>query len=188
MSARPGWTAASAEDLTDAPGGDEPLHAFVSYRRTDSLSSSRSSTRLRRSGQRTWVDTADIAAGEEWWTAIEAAIMAASVVLCMVTSDYPASPTCLDEVRFARAHGKRIVPVLLGLPPGGAAMPPEIAELDWIEAVGPAGPLQTTAETVADIGREARPRSGLDPSAHHVVAAGPRVGCGNTEERPAAER
>lgn len=53
-----------------------------------------------------------IAAEDAWWARLEEMITAAEVVVFVVSPDSARSPVCDEEIAFAQALGKRVVPVL----------------------------------------------------------------------------
>lgn len=77
-----------------------------------------------------------ISAEDEWWTRLEQMITRADVIVFVISRASAASRVCDQEVAFARAAGKRIIPVLgqsvdyQRLPPHVAALNIEISFVD----------------------------------------------------------
>lgn len=126
---------------------------FLSYRRSDSGDASLrlyEAIRSRFGAESIYMDTASTAWGEEWPSALENAIAAASVVIVVIgpswlTTDDDWGRRRIDdpddwvrrEIELALGSGKAILPVLMGdaaMPPP-AALPPEIAALGSRQAL-----------------------------------------------------
>jgi hypothetical protein len=106
------WATAASEDQT---------RVFVCYSRKDTEFLTWLSAGLRERG--CFVDydqspqdpksiTGGIAAEDAWWTRLEEMITAAEVVVFVLSPDSARSPVCDEEIAFAQARGKRVVPVL----------------------------------------------------------------------------
>src|SRR4051812_17419242 len=85
---------------------------FVSYSRRDAVFAERLRQTLHTRGFDVFVDTHDIAPGEEWRNRLATLIEAADVVLFVLSPDAAKSETCEWEVNYAERVGKRILPVV----------------------------------------------------------------------------
>jgi len=87
---------------------------FLSYARKDASELAR---RLRadveKAGHSVWVDVARVGGGDLWTLEIERAIRNCPVMLVCISEGYVDSPVCLDELQYAIAHHKRLIPVLV---------------------------------------------------------------------------
>jgi hypothetical protein len=92
---------------------------FLSYSRKDALFTRHLAEALDERGYAPDFDQSDrdpvhngIAVGEEWWPRLKDMIVAADVMVFIVSPDSAASPVCDDEIAYARDMGKRIIPVV----------------------------------------------------------------------------
>src|SRR5665213_2246515 len=104
---------------------------FVSYSRQDSEFADRLSTALDARRKQAWLDVERIADAEVFPEAIRRAIESAEAFLFVITPDAVQSSYCEQEVAYAVALGKRIVPVLRR-PTPDALIPDEIRDRNWI--------------------------------------------------------
>lgn len=104
---------------------------FVSYSRADEAAVRRLCDALVAREREVWVDWRDIPPSAKWVTEIFAAIDDASAVVFVVSPASVASEECRRELDHAVAQGKRLIPVVLEKP-DMAAVPPKLAELNWI--------------------------------------------------------
>jgi WD40 repeat protein len=107
------------------------VDAFVSYSRRDSEFADRLSAALDARRKQAWLDVERIADAEVFPEAIRRAIESAEAFLFVITPDAVTSSFCEQEVAYAAALGKRIVPVLLRPTPDDL-IPNEIRERNWI--------------------------------------------------------
>jgi hypothetical protein len=85
---------------------------FVSYSRKDSAFANRLANALREHGLNIYLDTKDIAAGENWQGRLTNLILASETVLFIVSPDSLNSQICAWELSESSKMGKRIVPVM----------------------------------------------------------------------------
>lgn len=88
-------------------------HLFFSYSRLDKDYAIRLAGDLRGLGARLWIDQLDIKPGDHWERSIENAIKSARGLLVVLSPRSVASDNVLDEISYARDHGKVILPVLI---------------------------------------------------------------------------
>jgi len=70
-----------------------------------------------------------VSAEDEWWQRLKDMIAAADVMVFIVSPDSAASKVCDEEIAYARALGKRIIPVLRS-PIDFAKAPPRLSALN----------------------------------------------------------
>lgn len=104
---------------------------FVSYSRQDTDFVRRIAGSLEGLGKSVWIDTQGIADSEVFPQAIRTAIEGSDAFLFVITPSSVASEFCEQEVDYARALEKRIVPVLLS-PVPDPEIPEEIRHRNWI--------------------------------------------------------
>jgi WD40 repeat protein len=110
---------------------------FLSYSRKDGDFTLRLAEALRRRGFVADFDQSEpdaahdvgISAEDEWWRRLQQMIAAADTMVFIVSPDSAASRVCDEEIDYARALGKRIIPVLLR-PVDFATAPPRLAALN----------------------------------------------------------
>lgn len=117
---------------------DKRVRVFISYSRKDEAFTLRLSDALARRGfapdfdqstrDPTNIDTG-IAAEDEWWQRLKDMITAAEVLVFVVSLDSVASRWCDEEIGFARAMGKRIIPIRRRLD-DNARLPPRLTALN----------------------------------------------------------
>jgi hypothetical protein len=90
----------------------EPVRFFVSYARGNSDFVLRLGRDLKQRGFNFWIDQLDIPKGAHWDQSVQEALQDCQSVLLVLSPEAVASQNVLDEVRYARDQGKRIVPVL----------------------------------------------------------------------------
>lgn len=106
-----------------APGNGSPqkLRVFISYSRHDIEFVQRLADALAGRGYEPDFDLAvydpqnissGISAEDEWWQRIQQLIIAAEVMIFVVSPASAASRVCDEEIAYARELGKRIVPIL----------------------------------------------------------------------------
>jgi TIR domain-containing protein len=86
---------------------------FISYTRTDSAFARRLSNDLRAAKIDVWLDQDDIRPGEPWDETVERALRVSAAVLVILTPEAVASGSVLNEISYALATKKRVVPVLV---------------------------------------------------------------------------
>lgn len=99
-------------------------HVFVSYSRQDRGKVATLVEGLRDAGVAVWIDQKSIPASTPWLAEIELGILAASLVVTVVSPAWDASSNCRTEVQLAQRHGKRIV-----------ELPVEAEPADWVQTV-----------------------------------------------------
>ncbi|MBU1210091.1 MAG: TIR domain-containing protein [Alphaproteobacteria bacterium] len=111
--------------MSDAPTSPEPdtpqpTRVFLSYSRKDEVFMRRLATALHERGYAPDFDQSDydpdnisggISAEDEWWQRLEQMIVAADVMVFIVSPDSAASKVCDEEIAFAREVGKRLIAV-----------------------------------------------------------------------------
>jgi WD40 repeat protein len=104
---------------------------FISYSRKDTLFVQRLASSLEGMGKTSWIDTERIADAEVFPQAIRSAIQASDAFLFVITPASLASSYCDQEVTYARALEKRIVPVMhIAVP--DEDLHDEIRQRNWI--------------------------------------------------------
>ena len=109
---------------------------FVSYSRADRDRVLAFTQGLAERGKRSWVDLEDIPPSAEWMAEIRSAIEGADGYLVVVSPALSGSPVCAEELEYARAAGKRIVPVMVR-PTDPDSVPETLSALNWIDSTGP---------------------------------------------------
>ena len=89
----------------------EPI-TFISYSREDSEFALRLAQDLKAAGARVWLDQLDIAAGLNWDSAVEEALVESPRMLLILTPASAKSGNVRNEIHFAQNYGKTIIPVL----------------------------------------------------------------------------
>jgi TIR domain. len=85
---------------------------FFSYARANSDFVLNLAKDLRAAGVDLWLDQLDIAPGERWDVAIQAALERATTLLIILSPESVASQNVMDEMSFALDKNKRVLPVL----------------------------------------------------------------------------
>ena len=104
---------------------------FLSYSRRDRVFVEQLRAALEGLHRTVWVDLRDIPPSADWRDEIHQAITDSSVFICVLSPDYAASEVCREEVEFALANQKRLIPIVLR-DVSGAGVLPAIAALNWI--------------------------------------------------------
>jgi TolB-like protein len=86
---------------------------FISYSRKDSEHATSLAERLRSSGANVWMDTASLAAAEEWSAEIVEAINGCSVFVVLLSTYSVESTNVTKEVSLASQKKKKIIPLVL---------------------------------------------------------------------------
>src|SRR5690348_14230081 len=121
----------------------EPARVFISYARQDEAQAREIHAALRKAGFRPWLDTIDLAPGEDWKPAIEKAIRASGAFLSLISRNSVDRGGILrGEMKLALdLRGERLddggflVPVRLEDCPLPAELQ-KIQALDWFEPGG----------------------------------------------------
>jgi hypothetical protein len=90
-----------------------PKRCFISYSRADSGFAAKVTADLRERGLTCWRDVDDISAGANWDKEIEKALTECSHILLVWSQQSVDSTNVADEISFARARKKLIIPLLL---------------------------------------------------------------------------
>ncbi len=91
---------------------DLPTAALISYSREDSEFALRLATDLKAGGANVWIDQLDIRPGSHWDNAIEEALLAAPMMLTILSPAAARSPNVRNEISFALEQGKIVIPVI----------------------------------------------------------------------------
>ncbi len=110
------------------------LFLFFSYAREDRSVVEGIRALARTLGAEAWMDANDLIPPADYWTEIKLAIGRADAFVFFVSAaSLAARDTCLRELDYAVAHGKRVVPVQLE-DVSGIRMPTAIARPHWVIA------------------------------------------------------
>lgn len=90
-----------------------PDTLFISYKSEENPFALQLAADLKNRGVNVWIDRMDIQTGEEWDASIGAALRNCSGMIAILTPDYFRSHVCLDELHFAYANDRPILPLLL---------------------------------------------------------------------------
>ncbi len=104
---------------------------FISYSRRDHAFVEQLRGALEAAHREVWVDLRDIPPSAEWMDEIQRAIASSNAIICVLSPDYVASPICRQEVDYAVANSKRLIPIVASDIAGHQA-PPALAMLNWI--------------------------------------------------------
>lgn len=85
---------------------------FISYSRKDFVFAERLVDALKAQGRDTWIDWASINHAEDFWQAIQNGIASADNFVFLISPDSLTSSICNDELAYARANKKRIIPIV----------------------------------------------------------------------------
>jgi TPR repeat protein len=92
-----------------------PAHgpsAFFSYSREDSEFALRLAQDLKAAGANVWLDQLELVPGHPWDNAIEDALLAAPLMLVVLSPTSVKSENVRDEISYALKQGKTVIPVL----------------------------------------------------------------------------
>jgi WD40 repeat protein len=118
---------ARAADRTPGP--------FISYSRRDESFVRALVDALSQRGRDAWVDWDDIPPTAEWMREIHAGIDAAPALVFVISPDAVNSAVCAQEIDYAVAQNKRLIPVLCrGV--DAASVPEPVRKLNWVELQG----------------------------------------------------
>ena len=104
---------------------------FISYSRRDRPFVEQLRAALEAAKRSVWVDLRDIPPSADWRDEIHQAINGSDTIICVLSPDYVSSPICREEVEYAAASNKRLVPIVYRDVSGQDA-PPSLAALNWI--------------------------------------------------------
>ncbi|MBZ0316746.1 MAG: HEAT repeat domain-containing protein [Anaerolineae bacterium] len=90
-----------------------PDTLFISYKSEENPFALQLAAALKNRGVNVWIDRMDIQTGDNWVDSIGAALRNCSGMIAILTPDYFRSPVCLDELNFAYAEKRPILPLLL---------------------------------------------------------------------------
>ena len=104
---------------------------FISYSRKDEAFVRRLHEGLAEINRDVWVDWQSIPPTAEWMKEIFTSIEAADNFLFVVSPDACASHMCQEEVAYAEANHKRLIPIVCR-PVKHGDLPPALARIQWI--------------------------------------------------------
>lgn len=107
------------------------FHFFISYSRKDKDIASRIFQALKDKDLEIWIDWEDIPKGEEWEQEINRGIEGAEAFLYLTSPDSIKSKVCNQELEYAIANNKRILPVIIRDPEPGTVQD-IVSKLNWI--------------------------------------------------------
>lgn len=87
-------------------------NVFISYSRRDQVFALRLFERLQQEQLESWADWEGIPYSAAWWEEIKKGIEGAQNFVCILTPAYVSSKICNDELAYARALNKRIIPLM----------------------------------------------------------------------------
>ena len=85
---------------------------FISYSRVDQSFVKVLNQALNKSQYDAWVDWEDIPLTADWWKEIQAGIDAANTFIFVISPDSIASKVCRQEIEYATANHKRLMPIV----------------------------------------------------------------------------
>jgi WD40 repeat protein len=104
---------------------------FISYARTDNDFVRKLHQSLEEINRDIWIDWEDIPPTAEWLKELYASIAAADNFLFIISPNSCASKMCREELAYAEANHKRLVPVVY-VPVAQEDLPPALARIQWI--------------------------------------------------------
>jgi WD40 repeat protein len=128
----------AADESRNGPQGTRKARVFLSYSRKDKGFTHRLADALRRRGYVADFDQSEhdpdnietgISAEDDWWKRLQEMIAAAEAMVFIVSPASASSPICDEEIAYARALGKRVIPLLL-TPINFASAPPRLRALN----------------------------------------------------------
>ncbi|MEM9906185.1 MAG: TIR domain-containing protein [Cyanobacteria bacterium P01_D01_bin.44] len=99
------------ESTQAADGG--MTQVFISYAEADGPTKEKVLRHLLRAGITVWTDTVDIRTGEDFEAALRRGIEAADNLVYLISKASLSSPYCQQELDYAVALNKRVIPILL---------------------------------------------------------------------------
>lgn len=113
-------------------------HVFVSYARRDTEVVSPLVAELESAGLQVWIDTSSIPPTAVWMQEIHNAIDECSAVISLLSPAFLGSSVCSEELEYARAAGKKVIPVVIERFDDASA-PRWLSALNWVLADGAVG-------------------------------------------------
>lgn len=107
-------------------------YVFISYSREDRSFVDRLSQHLRAAGVTTWQDTKEIAAGDNWRTAIERSLRQASAMLYVASARSVTSLWMAKELEAVLSRGTRVIPLIID-DEGEHQLPSSLREYQWVD-------------------------------------------------------
>ena len=107
------------------------IDVFISYARADKDFVRKLHQGLEETNREIWIDWEDIPPTAEWRKEIFASIAAAHNFLFIISPTSCASEMCREELAYAEANHKRLVPVVYR-PVPQQDLPPALARIQWI--------------------------------------------------------
>lgn len=105
---------------------------FISYSRKDKEFVQLLHKALHQKQYDVWVDWEDIPLTADWWAEIQAGIDAADAFVFIITPNSVESRVCTQEIDYAAARGKRMVPILHKEGFDSAQLRPVIGQHNWL--------------------------------------------------------
>lgn len=108
---------------------------FISYSRADTEFVRHLHEKLVASGRDIWVDWEDIPLTADWWQEIQRGINQSDSFLFVISPDSVRSSVCRDEINYAVANNKRVVPILyrdLKTKEDRDALHPIVSSHNWV--------------------------------------------------------
>lgn len=105
-------TTGEFKPLTPSSTTKEKIRVFISYSRRDKEFVQKLHSGLTDAGVETWVDWEGIPLATDWWAEIEEAIEQSDAFIFVISPDSVQSKYCIQEIKTALRHNKRLVPVL----------------------------------------------------------------------------
>lgn len=89
-------------------------------------------TALTKVEKNVWVDWEDIPYSATWWDEITGAVEGTNAFICVLSPDFFASKTCIEELILAEKRNKRIIPVLHREFDPGLNTSNSISKINWL--------------------------------------------------------
>lgn len=107
--------------MTNATGS---LRVFLSHLNHDRAWTEAFARALEQQGLSVWLDTKDIALGEQWSSKLETALRESDMVVIVLSEGSTSNPWLFFELGAALSLGKRVVPIVAkGVPFGDLPIP-----------------------------------------------------------------
>lgn len=103
---------------------------YISYSHRDSAFVDRLSSDLQAAGISTWVDRAKLMGGQDWASEVQNAIVSASALLVVISSNSASSAWIAAEYKSAMAAKKLVIPLLLEDP---KSVPLDLRMIQWVD-------------------------------------------------------
>lgn len=105
---------------------------FISYSRADQAFVKVLHQALTQSQHDAWVDWEDIPLTADWWREIQGGIEAANTFIFVISPDSLASQVCRQEIEYAAANHKRLMPIVRRDDFDRADIPPDLGKHNWL--------------------------------------------------------